>query len=95
VKTVAYELTEKEKDKIRRINNSLKNNYVLTHILFIYKRRKAEYASVLRKLRNEIPLNFIQFIILSENESRSRKRQRIVNNTNDFENENFAESDFV
>jgi hypothetical protein len=59
VETIAYELTEKEKDKIRKINNSLKSNYVLIYILLIYKRRKAEYANALRKLRDEIPLNFI------------------------------------
>jgi hypothetical protein len=59
VKTIAYELTEKERNKIRRIDNSLKNNYVLAYILLIYKKCKAEYASALRKLRDEILLNFI------------------------------------
>jgi hypothetical protein len=73
VETVAYELTEKERDKIRRIGDSLKSNYVLIYILLIYKRRKTEYASVLRKLRGKVPLDFIQFIIFSENKFRSRK----------------------
>jgi hypothetical protein len=59
IKTVAYKLTEKEKYEIRKIDNSLENNYVLVYILPIYKRRKAEYASVLRELHNKIPLNFI------------------------------------
>jgi hypothetical protein len=59
VETVTYKLTEEEKDKIKRINNSFESNYVLVYIFLIYKRRKAEYANVLRELRNEIPLNFI------------------------------------
>jgi hypothetical protein len=59
VKPVAYELTEEEKNKIRKINNSLKNNYVLIYIFLIHKRRKTEYANVLWELRDKIPLNFI------------------------------------
>jgi hypothetical protein len=59
VETIAYKLIEKERNEARRINDSLKNNYVLTYIFLIYKRRKAEYANVLRELRDEIPLNFI------------------------------------
>jgi hypothetical protein len=59
VESVTYELTEKEKNKIRRIDNSFKSNYVLAYIFLTYKRRKIEYTSVLRELRNEIPLGFI------------------------------------
>jgi hypothetical protein len=58
VETVAYELTEKEKNKAKKINNSLESNYVLAYIFLTYKRRKAEYTSVLRELHNKIPLNF-------------------------------------
>jgi hypothetical protein len=94
VETVAYELTEKEKNEIKRIDNSFKSNYVLAYIFLIYKRRKAEYANVLRELRDKIPLNFIQFFF-SEDESRSRKRRRIVSDTNNFENKNFDDSDFI
>jgi hypothetical protein len=46
-------------------------------------------------LRNEIPLNFIQFIIFSEDESRSRKRRRIANDINNSEDKDFDDSDFV
>jgi hypothetical protein len=46
VETVAYKLTKKEKDKIRKINNSFKSNYVLVYTFLIHKRRKAEYANV-------------------------------------------------
>jgi hypothetical protein len=92
---VAYELTKKERDKIRRINNSLENNYVLIYIFLIHKRRKIEYASVLRELRDKIPLNFIQFAIFSEDEFYPRKRRRIVNNINNSENKNFDDSNFV
>jgi hypothetical protein len=95
IKTVAYKLTEEERNKIRKINNSFKSNYVLAYIFLIHKRRKAEYINVLRELRNKIPLNFTQFTILSKDESRSKKRQRIVNNTDNFENKNFDDSDFV
>jgi hypothetical protein len=95
IESVAYELTEEERDEIRRIDDSFKSNYVLVYILLIYKRRKAEYASVLRELRGEVPLNFIQFIIFSEDESRPRKRRRIVSDTDNFENKNFDDSDFV
>jgi hypothetical protein len=59
VETIAYKLTEEKRNKIRRIDNSFKSNYVLVYILLIYKRRKTEYASVLRELRDKIPLNFI------------------------------------
>jgi hypothetical protein len=59
VKSVAYKLTEKERDETKRIDNSLKSNYVLIYIFLTYKRRKTEYASALRELRDEIPLNFI------------------------------------
>jgi hypothetical protein len=59
VEIVAYELTEKERNEIRKINDSLKSNYVLIYVFLIYKRRKAEYASVLRELRDEISLDFI------------------------------------
>jgi hypothetical protein len=71
-----YELTEEEekKNKIRRIGDSLKSNYVLIYIFLIYKRCKVEYASVLRKLRDKIPLDFIQFIIFFEDEFRPKKR---------------------
>jgi hypothetical protein len=58
IKTVAYKLTEKKNLKIKKINNSLESNYVLTYIFLTYKRYKVEYTNVLRKLRNEIPLNF-------------------------------------
>jgi hypothetical protein len=92
---IAYELTEKEKIKIKKINDSVESNYVLIYIFLIYKRRKAEYASVLRELRDEIPLNFIQFIILPKNESRPRKCRRIVSDINNSENENFDDSNFI
>jgi hypothetical protein len=59
VETVTYKLTEKEKIKIKKINNSFKSNYVLTYTFFTYKRRKAEYISLLGELRDKIPLNFI------------------------------------
>jgi hypothetical protein len=59
IETVAYKLTKKEKNKARKINDSLKNNYLLTYTLLTYKRRKAEYTNVLRELRNKILLNFI------------------------------------
>jgi hypothetical protein len=59
IETVAYELTEEEKNETKRISDSFENNYVLAYIFLIYKRRKAKYANVLRKLRNEIPLDFI------------------------------------
>jgi uncharacterized membrane protein len=95
VKTVAYKLTEKERNKIKKINNSLKNNYVLTYILLTYKRRKTEYMSVLRELRNKIPLSFTQFTILLENESRPRKRRRIASDTNNSENKDFDNSNFI
>jgi hypothetical protein len=49
----------------------------------------------LRELRNKIPLNFTQFIILPENESRPKKRQRIVNNTNNSEDKDFDDFNFV
>jgi hypothetical protein len=91
----AYELTEGKRKKARRIDNSLKSNYVLTYIFLTHKRRKAEYANVLRELRNEIPLNFIKFIIFSEDEFRSKKYRRIVSNINNFENKNFDDSNFV
>jgi hypothetical protein len=47
IETIAYKLTEKERNKARRIDDSFKNNYVLAYIFLIYKKRKAEYASVL------------------------------------------------
>jgi hypothetical protein len=59
IKTVAYELTKKERNKAKRINNSLKNNYVLAYALLIHKKRKTEYTSVLREQRDEVPLGFI------------------------------------
>jgi hypothetical protein len=59
IKTVAYKLTKKKKNEIRRINNSFESNYVLAYIFLTHKRRKAEYTSALRELRNEIPLDFI------------------------------------
>jgi hypothetical protein len=43
----------------RRIDDSFKNNDVLIYIFLIYKRRKTEYTSAFRELRNKIPLNFI------------------------------------
>jgi hypothetical protein len=95
VESIAYKLTKEERNEIKRINNSLKSNYVLTYIFLIYKKRKAEYTNILRKLRNEIPLNFTQFIIFSEDESRPRKRQRIANNTNNSENKDFDDFNFV
>jgi hypothetical protein len=95
VETVAYKLTEEERDEVRRIDNSLKSNYVLTYIFLTYKRRKAEYTSVLRKLRDEVSLNFIQFIIFFKDEFRSRKRQRIVSDTDNFENKNFDNFNFI
>jgi hypothetical protein len=95
VKTIAYKLTEEERNKAKKINDSLKSNYVLAYILLTYKKRKAKYASALRELRGEIPLNFIQFIILSEDESRPRKRRRIASDTDNSENKNFDDSDFV
>jgi hypothetical protein len=72
VKTIAYELIKKEKNIIRRIEDSLKNNYVLIYIFLIYKRRKAEYTNALRELRNEIPLNFMQFTVFPEDECQER-----------------------
>jgi hypothetical protein len=92
---ITYKLTKKEKDKVRRINNSLKSNYVLAYVLLIYKKRKIKYASALRELRDKILLNFIQFIIFSEDESRPKKCRRIVSNTNNSENENFDNFNFV
>jgi hypothetical protein len=77
------------------MNNSLKSNYILIYVFLIYKRCKAEYTNVLREMRNEISLNFIQFIIFSKNEFRSRKYRRIANNTNNSENKNFDNFNFV
>jgi hypothetical protein len=51
--------------------------------------------SVLRKLRDEVPLNFTRFIIFSKNEFRPRKRRRIVSDTNNFENKKFDDSNFI
>jgi hypothetical protein len=59
IETVAYELTKEKRNEIKRISDSLENNYVLIYIFLIHKRRKAEYTSVLRELRDEIPLDFI------------------------------------
>jgi hypothetical protein len=70
IKTIAYKLTEKERIKIKRSNDSFKNNYVLIYIFLIHKKRKTEYMSALRELRNKIPLNFIQFTIFSDDKSR-------------------------
>jgi hypothetical protein len=95
VKTIAYKLIEKERDEARKIGNLLESNYILAYILLTHKRRKAEYASALRELRGEVPLNFIQFTILSEDESRPRKRRRIASDTNNSENENFDDFNFV
>jgi hypothetical protein len=95
VESITYELTEEERDETKRINNSLESNYVLIYIFLIHKRCKVEYASVLRELRDEISLNFIQFIIFSEDEFRPRKRRRIASDTDNSENENFDDSDFV
>jgi hypothetical protein len=95
VETVAYKLTKEKRDKARRISDSLKNNYVLAYIFLTHKRRKTEYTSALRELRDKIPLNFIQFTIFLENESRSKKRRRIISDTNNFENKDFDDFDFV
>jgi hypothetical protein len=95
IETVAYKLTEEERNEIKKIGDSFKSNYVLTYIFLIYKRRKAKYASVLRELRNKIPLDFIQFTILSKDEFYSKKRRRIVSNTDNSEDKNFDDSDFV
>jgi hypothetical protein len=77
------------------MNNSLKRNYILIYVFLIYKRCKAEYTNVLREMRNEISLNFIQFIIFSENEFRPKKYRRIINNINNFENKNFDDFNFI
>jgi hypothetical protein len=95
VKSIAYKLTEEKRDEARRINDSLESNYVLIYALLIHKKRKTEYASVLRELRDEVPLGFIQFIVFSEDEFRPRKRQRIVSDTDNSENKDFDDSDFV
>jgi hypothetical protein len=81
--------------KLKKIDNIFKSNYVLTYVLLTYKRRKTEYANVLRELRNKIPQNFTQFTIFFEDESRSKKRRRIISDTNNSENKNFDEFDFV
>jgi hypothetical protein len=95
VETIAYKLTEEERNEARRISNSLESNYVLAHALLTHKRRKAEYTSALRELRGEIPLNFTQFTVFPEDEPRPRKRRRIASDTNDSEDKDFDYSDFV
>jgi hypothetical protein len=79
--------------------NDQSNSYhavpAITYIFLIYKRRKTEYTNVLRKLRDKIPLNFIQFTVLPKNESRPKKYRRIVSDTNNSENKHFDDSDFV
>jgi hypothetical protein len=59
VETIAYELTKKEKNDIKKIDGLFKSNYVLIYTFLTYKRRKIEYTSVLRELRNKVPLSFI------------------------------------
>jgi hypothetical protein len=95
VESVAYKLTKKERDKIRRISDSFENNYVLAYAFLTYKKRKTKYASALRELRNKIPLGFTQFTILSEDEFRPKKRRRNVSDTNNSENKNFDDSNFI
>jgi hypothetical protein len=46
-------------------------------------------------LRDKIPLDFIQFTIFFKNEPRPRKYQRIASDTNDSEDKDFDDSDFI